>query len=54
MDGVAVRVGSVVLNKDACTYDLVYLAPPARFDAGWASFRALTGSLRTARGTSSE
>lgn len=31
LDGLRVRVGSVTLNKDACTYDFVVIAPPDRF-----------------------
>ena len=44
LDGVAVRVGAVVLKKDDCVYDLVYIAPPPTFEAGWADFeRVLSG-----------
>ena len=38
LDGVALQMGIVVLNKDICTYDMVYLAPTSRFEDGWASF----------------
>lgn len=38
LDGVALRMGVVVLNKDICTYDMVYLAPLQRFEDGWADF----------------
>jgi hypothetical protein len=44
LDGVPVQLGAVVINRGACTYDLVYIAPPAAFDAGWPSFeRVLAG-----------
>jgi hypothetical protein len=38
LDGIALRMGVVVLNKDVCTYDMVYLAPSRRFEDGWADF----------------
>lgn len=38
LDGVALRMGVVVLNKNVCTYDMVYLAPAGRFDDGWPDF----------------
>jgi len=44
VDGVAVRIGAAVLKKDHCLYDLVYIAPPTTFDAGWPAFeQVLTG-----------
>jgi hypothetical protein len=44
LDGVPVQVGAVVINRGACTYDFVYIAPPARFSAGWEGFeRVLAG-----------
>ena len=50
IDGVAMRIGSVVMNKDSCTYDLVYVAPPDHFDAGWPAFQATFASLATRSG----
>ncbi len=41
LDGIDVQVGVVVLKKSACTYDLVYLAPPQNFEAGWPAFQAV-------------
>lgn len=38
LDGVAVRVGAMVTKKHDCLYDVLYIAPPARFDEGWADF----------------
>jgi hypothetical protein len=34
-----------VLNKDDCSYDMVYLAPRLRFDAGWADFVGLVSGF---------
>lgn len=47
LDGVPVRIGSVVLNKDACTYDLVMVSPPGEFEAGWKDFVAMALTLTT-------
>ena len=38
LDGVAVQVGSMVTKKNDCLYDVLYIAPPARFDEGWSDF----------------
>ena len=38
LDGVEVQVGAVVFNRGACTYDMVYIAPPDGFDTGWPVF----------------
>ena len=45
LDGVDVRMGAVVLNKDHCTYDLVYLAPVNRFEDGWSDFVAMVSGF---------
>lgn len=47
VDGVPVRLGAVVVNKDRCTYDMVYVAPPESFEAGWADFVTVTSGFRT-------
>lgn len=47
LDGVPMRYDVWVLKKDGCVYDLLYLAPPDRFDKGQASFRALVRGFRT-------
>ena len=38
LDGVAVQVGTAVTKKNACLYDILYVAPPAHFDRGWTDF----------------
>ncbi|MFT4979686.1 MAG: hypothetical protein ACI8S6_005598 [Myxococcota bacterium] len=45
LDGVPLTLGAVVLNKDDCSYDMVYLAPRLRFDAGWADFVGLVSGF---------
>ena len=47
LDGVDVRVGVLVLKKDACLYDLVYIAPPSSFDKGLPAFEALISAFKT-------
>jgi hypothetical protein len=34
------------MKKDGCVYDLVYVAPPARFTAGAADFERFALGLR--------
>jgi hypothetical protein len=51
LDGVAVRVGALALKKDKCVYDVIYIAPPANFDAGEAAFEAVVSAF-SARGGS--
>ncbi len=46
LDGVSVKVGAVVTRQHTCVYDLLYIAPPARFDAGWADFVAVVDGFR--------
>ncbi len=46
VDGVPIRVGALILKKDVCTYDLVYIAPPDRFDAGLSGFEAMIAAFR--------
>jgi hypothetical protein len=41
LDGMAVMIDSIVVLKEACLYDLVYAAPPARFEEGRDTFRRL-------------
>ncbi|MSP54380.1 MAG: hypothetical protein EXR69_02050 [Myxococcales bacterium] len=41
LDGVAVTVANLVSNKDACTFDLNYVAPAGRFDAGWDAYQTV-------------
>ena len=47
LDGIAVQLGVGVLKKDNCTYDVLYVADPAQFDAGYAAFEAVLRDLRT-------
>ncbi len=48
MDGVRLRIGLVVLNKNRCTYDMLYLAPASTFETGWADFVSLISGFDTA------
>lgn len=44
LDGVPVKLALGVLNRDACTYDFVLIAPPAGFDAAHEGYaRVLAG-----------
>jgi hypothetical protein len=44
LDGVAITVAALTVNRDACTYDLTYIAPPTRLDAGWDAYeRVIAG-----------
>lgn len=47
LDGVPMRYDVWVLKKDGCVYDMLYLAPPNRFDRGQTSFRAVVRGFRT-------
>jgi len=38
LDGIGVQVGTAVTKKNACLYDILYVAPPATFDRGWPDF----------------
>ena len=46
LDGVWVQVGAVVINKDRCTFDMVYVASPERWAQGDADFRAVYQGFR--------
>lgn len=41
LDGIAVQVATVVTKKHDCLYDMLYVAPPSRFDQGWPDFVAV-------------
>ena len=44
LDGIEMVIAALTVNRDACTYDLTYLAPPAGFDAGFPAYeRVLAG-----------
>jgi hypothetical protein len=47
VDGVLMTYDVYVLNKDGCTYDFVYLAPPQAFDAGAAAFERFARGFQT-------
>jgi hypothetical protein len=47
LDGVAVQVGAVVAKKNECTYDLLYIAAPARFEGGWSDFMKVVKGFQT-------
>lgn len=49
LDGIAVQVGAAVTRKHECVYDVVYIAPPARFAEGWPAFEAVVGGFQTDR-----
>jgi hypothetical protein len=46
LDGVPVKVGALVTKKHRCTYDMLYIAPPATFDTGWPSFVTVAQGFR--------
>ena len=45
LDGVPVSLAIYVLKKDGCVYDLVWVAPPERFQAGIAGFDAFVAGF---------
>ncbi|MBL8619346.1 MAG: hypothetical protein JNM72_27275 [Deltaproteobacteria bacterium] len=49
LDGVGVKVGAMVTKKNDCLYDVLYVAPPARFDEGWGDFVAAVQGFRVGR-----
>lgn len=49
LDGVGIQLGAVVLNKDGCTYDLLYLAPPTSFESGFEDFVAVISGFQAQR-----
>jgi hypothetical protein len=48
LDGVPLSLSIYVLKKDGCVYDLVWVAPPDRFQAGIAGFEAFVAGFGTA------
>jgi hypothetical protein len=46
LDGVSMRYDIYVLKKDGCVNDLVYVAPPDRFEEGAAGFERFALGLR--------
>ncbi len=49
IDGVGVKVGSMVTKKNACLYDVLYVAPPTTFEQGWPAFVALLEGFKASR-----
>lgn len=49
LDGVPRSLELYVMKKDGCVYDLGFVAPPERFDAGRPSFDAFVRGFRTMR-----
>ena len=49
VDGVRLQMGVVVLNKDHCTYDMLYLAPISTFEDGWSDFVGLISGFKATR-----
>jgi hypothetical protein len=47
VDGVLMTYDVYVLNKDGCTYDFVYLAPPESFDIGVPPFERFVRGFQT-------
>jgi len=47
LDGVPMRYDHWVLKKDGCVYDLLYTAPPDRFDDGHGTFERLVAGFAT-------
>jgi hypothetical protein len=49
LDGVPMGYDIYVMKKDGCTYDLVYVAAPARFDQGARAFDSFAMGFHTLR-----
>jgi len=50
LDGVPMALSIYVMKKDGCVYDLVWVAPPDRFDAGLEGFDAFVAGFGSAGG----
>lgn len=50
LDGVPVAIAATVIKKDACLYDVLYIAPPGTFGAGLDAYEAVVQSFRTTGG----
>lgn len=50
LDGVKMALSIYVLKKDGCVYDLIWVAPPERFDGGLAPFDAFVQGFQTTGG----
>ena len=49
LDGVELKVSVVVLKKNQCTYDMLYLAPSSTFEAGWSDFVGVISGFQVMR-----
>lgn len=47
LDGVPMQYDIYVMKKDACVYDVVYVAPPARYSEGSTDFERFVDGLHT-------
>lgn len=48
LDGVPVELGTTVLKKDLCVYDIVMIGPRGdRFQSGWSGYQAAVSGFRT-------
>ena len=47
IDGIVIRLASVVMSKDECLYDFLYIAPPDVFDMGLKDFLYTVQSFKT-------
>ena len=47
VDGVIVQLGAVVIKKNTCIYDALFISSPTGFDAGMPSFRSVLDGFRT-------
>lgn len=47
LDGVPMQYDIYVMKKDACVYDVVYVAPPARYPEGSTDFQHFVDGLHT-------
>ncbi|HJN73563.1 MAG TPA: hypothetical protein QGF58_06470 [Myxococcota bacterium] len=48
LDGVPVELGTTVLKKDRCTYDIVVIAPRGeRFQSAWEGYQAVLAGFAT-------
>lgn len=45
LDGVPRRMKALVMKKDGCVYDIVYAAPPEKFDEGLSGYTALRSNF---------
>lgn len=50
LDGVSVKVAALVTKKNRCTYDMLFIAPPVTFDAGWPDFVTVAEGFRVTGG----